>query len=361
MKSTYFVAPMLFCFFMSSSCRSQDNSTQVIAEAENVSARELLNGPITKAEFNILTRAQDSLEPDNAPIMEQVTFIYKDRQKNIWFGTNGLGICKYMGSVPQYYKTYSNYHYHNDQNGFSANNVTGIIEDNEGKIWVSTDVGVMLYQVTGFVLYTVEQGLPDNAVSSLVKGKNGTIWAATSKGLCYFDGNQFTEKKIPQLEDCNILSLAEDPKGNLWMTIENHGLYKYDGVQFNKFGSQKDFTLVKAGQNENLFVANNKGEIFQVQGIELTALPLHCGRKNQWITEIFEDSKGRVWYSTSENGLYKVEYEKVFNQGPLEGMHLETVESIYEDEFGQLWMGGKNGVYTYGERGYVEMKKNWGC
>ncbi len=361
MKSTFLSTLVIFSLGLWTSCRSQDKTTSVFVETESVSARELLNGPITKAEFNILTRAQDSLEPDDSPIMKQVTYIYKDRQKNIWFGTQGLGICKYMGTIPQYYKTYSNYHYHNDKNGFSARLVTGIIEDNEGKIWISTDVGVMLYQVTGFVLYTEEQGLPSHMVTGIIKGKNGTLWAATTQGLCFLDGNKFKKKSIPHLEGENILSMAEDTKGNLWFSVENHGLYKYDGVQFKNFESENIPTLVVAGPSGKIYVANNRGDIYTIYEDKIEALPTHCGRKDQTIVDILEDSKGRVWYSTSENGLYKVKDESVYKQGPLDGLHLETVTSIFEDELGQLWIGGENGVYLYREEGFVEIKKNWGC
>lgn len=361
MKSTFLFSLVIFSLVLSPSCRSQDKTASINVETESVSARELLNGPITHAEFNILTRAQDTLEPDDSPMMEKVSFIFKDRQKNIWFGTNGNGICKYMGTIPQYYKTYSDYHYHNEKNGFSARLVTGIIEDDEGKIWISTDVGVMLYQVTGFVLYNTGQGLPSQNVNGIIKGQNGTLWAATTKGLCYFDGNQFKKKSIPHIEGENILSLTEDTKGNLWLSVENHGLYKYDGVQFKRFESENIPTLVVAGPSGKIYVANNRGDIYSIQDHVIEPLPTHCGRKNQTIVDILEDSKGRIWYSTSENGLYKVKEESVFKQGPLDGLHLKTVTSIFEDELGQLWIGGENGVYLYREEGFVEIKKNWGC
>ena len=67
---------------------------------------------------------------DNGLALDQVYCSYKDKEGNIWFGTNGGGVSKYDG------RNFTNY---TTVQGLANNVVWSITEDKAGNIWFGTD------------------------------------------------------------------------------------------------------------------------------------------------------------------------------------------------------------------------------
>ena len=86
---------------------------------------------------------------------------------------------------------------------------------------------------------TTNDGLSQNEVTAILKDQKGFLWIGTRGGLNRFDGSKF---KIFQPESGNknsmisssVESLFEDGKGKIWIGTKSNGLSKYDPV-LNKF------------------------------------------------------------------------------------------------------------------------------
>lgn len=126
--------------------------------------------------------------------------LFEDSKGNIWFGNNGAGLFRYDG------KTLTNFTEEKGLNNadFIASGQPGlgtlarvysINEDREGNIWIGTvDAGVWKYDGNNLTNFTTKDGLTDNAVNTIFKDKNGELWFGTdSKGICKFTGTTFTE------------------------------------------------------------------------------------------------------------------------------------------------------------------------
>ncbi|MGB7396041.1 MAG: two-component regulator propeller domain-containing protein, partial [Pricia sp.] len=87
--------------------------------------------------------------------------------------------------------------------------------------------------------YTSNDGLSHNEVTSIIKDKTGFLWIGTRGGLNCFDGTEF---KVYDTEIGNknsligssIESLYEDAKGQIWIGTKTNGISVYNPVH-NKF------------------------------------------------------------------------------------------------------------------------------
>ncbi|MFA6151859.1 MAG: two-component regulator propeller domain-containing protein [Chitinophagaceae bacterium] len=126
--------------------------------------------------------------------------LFEDSKGNLWFGNNGAGLFRYDG------KTLTNITAEKGLNNadFRASGKPGsgtlarvysINEDNNGNIWVGTiDAGVWKYDGSNLTNYTNKNGLTGNAVNTIYKDKTGELWFGTDgNGICKFNGNTFSE------------------------------------------------------------------------------------------------------------------------------------------------------------------------
>ncbi len=74
---------------------------------------------------------------------------------------------------------------------------------------------------------TVEDGLLGRRVSGMVQDDDGFIWIATNEGLNRFDGYTFEHftKSTHGLNASNIAGISKDDKGDIWITYPSHKLF----------------------------------------------------------------------------------------------------------------------------------------
>src|ERR1700741_1580491 len=109
--------------------------------------------------------------------------------------------------------------------GLSQSNVSAIVQDRSGFIWLATESGISKFDGINFTNYSTESGLADNHVSALLLDKNGTIWMGHGNGsLTKYDGKSFTAIHSDILpEDKAIYNLYEDRSGSLWLSTATKG------------------------------------------------------------------------------------------------------------------------------------------
>lgn len=69
-----------------------------------------------------------------------------------------------------------NYKQYTVDDGLPSNYVYGVIEDNDGLIWICTENGISKFDGYNFKNYSVENGLISNDIVQLVKDSSGIIW-----------------------------------------------------------------------------------------------------------------------------------------------------------------------------------------
>ncbi len=176
--------------------------------------------------------------------------IYKDRNGNIWFGTN-IGVCRYNGQ---------SFSWINEKElGIDdiAYHVRSIYEDKNGDFWFTNTMH--RFTITDVVengksqmCYNKEKGIVNSKehdvayFMSSVEDNNGNLWMATyGAGVWLYSNNSLTQFPIVnEKEKVTLFSIFKDNTGKLWLGTHTNGAYKlnaltsgscYRGYSFKKF------------------------------------------------------------------------------------------------------------------------------
>ncbi len=111
--------------------------------------------------------------------------IYEDRLGNIWIGTTDKGLNKIeagTGKVIQYLNNLQ------DSTAYWGKDATCVTQDIGGTIWIG-GFGLNRYdpETETFTHYTESDGLSNNSVMSILEDNSGKLWISTQNGLSKFD------------------------------------------------------------------------------------------------------------------------------------------------------------------------------
>jgi len=118
-------------------------------------------------------------------ISHLTTCLLEDHKHNIWQGTSNKGISVYNPKT-EYYTHYTAKE--NDASSISANAINCIFQDSKKRIWIGTN-GLNLYDSIQkkFTTFKTEDGLPNNNITGILEDNNGNLWIGTSYGLSCFN------------------------------------------------------------------------------------------------------------------------------------------------------------------------------
>lgn len=114
-----------------------------------------------------------------------VRCIFEDRQGNIWVGTTNIGLNRIepnTGNIIQYKNDFQ------DSTAFWGKDATCVLQDKTGTIWAG-GLGLNRYvpEKETFVHYTETDGLANNYVMGILEDNSGKLWISTQNGLSRFD------------------------------------------------------------------------------------------------------------------------------------------------------------------------------
>lgn len=128
----------------------------------------------------------ESFRPDTNQLgSDVIVSLYSDSEGILWIaGTNGLTLMNTKTGQVKIFK-------HNENNPWSISNnyLTYFYDDEKGKVWIATKGGGLNMfdkKSDRFVAYTTKDGLPDNTVYGILPDDRGSLWLSTNKGICKF-------------------------------------------------------------------------------------------------------------------------------------------------------------------------------
>lgn len=304
-------------------------------------------------------------------IGENFTYtVFEDKKQNIWVGLNSAGVSVYNPNT----KRFSNY---TVRNGLSSNNVTSIVQDKAGRIWLGTTRGLncffdnefidlkekfglgrahlalsinkivvkdnILWGATNYGIfrfnlstsvwqhYTLRNytGLLSDFVNDIYVESNSKVYLATDNGICMMKmkGNDavfvdpFVDAGfINPLINIRTTAIAADKNNVLWIGTENYGLYTYIPNDNSVFVSKKN-PLNKQSLSSNT------------------------------VLSLFVDKTNTVWIGTSLGGVNRLNRRKerfvTYRHNPYYKYSISAnrIRCIYEDKFGKIWIGTEEGGF----------------
>lgn len=139
-----------------------------------------------------------ALNPGNSDLAhDNILDIYTGRDGNIWVGTYGGGLCRFNYSTNKFI-TYS------ESDGLSNGFIHKILEDDAGKLWISTNKGISSFDIKNkkFKNYSHYNGLQQSTFNrgAGLKTSTGEMFFGGLDGFNYFDPQTLhSNTKVPSL------------------------------------------------------------------------------------------------------------------------------------------------------------------
>ncbi|MFT4092409.1 MAG: two-component regulator propeller domain-containing protein [Niabella sp.] len=238
-----------------------------------------------------------------------ITTLSLDREGKLWIGTDGGGLDildTHSGNITNIDKSPAG-------PLLSSKTVLGIFMDKELRKWIGTNKGgVNVFDVSGNMFNTIRRGaaypgLSNNFITSFFEDAAHNLWIGTDGGglnVWNADRNRFTVYQPPLLSGNIISSIAQDAAQNIWIATFGGGVNR-----LSKDGSVKHYRLINTDAYENRI-----------------AIRIYC------------DARNNLWVTTYENGhLYL--YNKALDRFEVFDQNLGDLMSVYEDRQGVLWAG----------------------
>ena len=291
------------------------------------------------------------------------------------------------------------------QDGFVPN-PTAVTQTSDGYIWIGSSLGLFRFDGVKFTQWTPPNGesLPGKAVYKLLGSRDGTLWIGTANGLARIKDGQFfsymTGPKGP-----GVSSIMEDTAGSIWITryftsrdgmgplcrVEGDGLKCFDEKDGIKTKYALNLTRDAAGNfwigsdrltrwtpdsvttyfEENLahrsaegihgVVVYPDGSVlvgFDGTGPDLGVQYLSQGKWKSYVLpgfngeevrtgRMFVDRNGSLWIGTESEGIYRIYQGAVDHFAVANGLTGNSVDSIYEDVEGDLWVTTDKGIDAF--------------
>ncbi|OQP53679.1 hybrid sensor histidine kinase/response regulator [Niastella populi] len=325
------------------------------------------------------TTATEKLNYSNAAIFKKGDALryrlFADADNDLWIYTDGFPQGVYC------FNSTNNklQHYHRDAaaNRLNTNLVTGIQQDNNGRIWISTDHGGinLVNKRTGVVSYLENnpediKSISQNSINAIYRDNTGIIWLGTyKKGINYYHENiikfpvyrhSLSDAKSLPFDDVN--RFVEDDKGNLWIGTNGGGLIYYDRAN----GSYRTFKHNPASDNSisndvivSLCIDHNKklwigsfyGGLDCYDGNRFIHYKHDPGNatsiSDNSIWEIYEDAQQQLWVGTLSGGLNR--FDAAINgfftyRNGAGSINSNYISALAEDQDGNLWIGTETGI-----------------
>ena len=278
--------------------------------------------------------------------------IFYDRAKRVWICTISGGVSFYELASPLVNQVV---HHSNDLNSLVNNDVNGIVEDHEGKIWFATNNGISCWDVKSdkwknFYFNKLKQA---QVFLTLCEDDLGRIWAGSySSGIYVLDGKTGSELAHYSRDDKELSSVSnyifdifKDSHGDLWIGGVNGKFICYLPKE-NKFKTYIEIPIssfAELSPNQILIGCSNTIKLLNKQTGEI---------KNFLSGYVVQDILvlgDVVWVCTSGEGLLEYNYKdgtikKYTTQTA--GLPSNFINSIiYTDN--NLWIGTESGLCRF--------------
>ena len=235
---------------------------------------------------------QYKLDDPKSGVIDKILSFCLAKDGKIWLGSNGYGLyCyNYNKEGKTYVKSFTT------NNGLANNTVKGIVEDNQGMLWIATDNGLSIFnpKTETFSSYSRKDGLLSSQFyfNGTIRDAKGKIYLGTDEGLMAVTGVNHAVHNSARLRFTELL-------------VDNQPVfagsdYLDDDISIAKrlciHESDKSFTI--------FFSALNYGN--DSQGVYLYRMK---GYENDWVQ--LQPGQHSVRYSTLPAGSYQFEVKYI--------------------------------------------------
>lgn len=290
--------------------------------------------------------------------------VYIDSEDLIWITTYGNGLFCYNPTTD----TLTNFKYNSEKNSPASDYLLSITEDQRGNIWLGSEYAGIIKVVKQ--RFSMQNFRPERATSI---GKNNNVRTVyetgdyfligTKNGSLYvFDKELKREHKV--FRNINPYTIEKSDNNKIWIGTKGNGLYIIDEKNYTVTSQITDknsplshntiFDILKDDKGR-MWIGSFGGGIILIEDISNKKFNFFFNNEGNksYIRELFQDSKGTIWASTSDgiirfspDELIKDKHAFKHYQMDLtntKGLNCNDIKVVYEDSEGIIWIGTAGG------------------
>lgn len=310
--------------------------------------------PSDRGLYRLNAKGWSRIGAEHGLLTDSVSCLYEDREKNLWVGTWGSGLYRWLG--------YGAWRSWTRSEGLSSDVIWQMTRDAKGFLWVGTSGGLnRLDPVTGrWRHWTERQGLAGTRVRAVLVDPDGFIWTGSSPGhltrVHPERGPIATFGPAQGLTTDRITFLALDHLNHLWVTSRD-GLFRADRPNVpRRFERVKPpgtddaelFFYALRDRSGRLWVAGSRG-LALFDNNHWRRFTTADGLRSNYVGYLAGDPSGALWIGYREAvGLSCARLES----GKLQLRHFTRKDGLSSDQAifvgvdarNRVWFGCDNGV-----------------
>jgi signal transduction histidine kinase/ligand-binding sensor domain-containing protein len=264
-----------------------------------------------------------------------VSALLEDREGNIWVATDG-GLNRFSPSLVSLLSDV------NAENG-------GIAVTPDGSVWIANEDRIVRSSNGHRTWFTERDGLPGTRITALHADRRGTLWAATNGGVARYSGSRFawTRFKTPGAPKA-IQVMADHPRGGLWLSATNGQRFRWHEGRIEAGPDPPELKdkltwALYTGRDGTVWEGFADGTLAMHRDDVVQVYSAGDGLAPGSVNAITEDETGTIWVGTS-TGLSRLKDGR-FSSLPLRKiLPGNMVVAIVEDSTGYLWLGMSSGI-----------------
>ncbi|MCJ8273936.1 MAG: hypothetical protein MJK04_31620 [Psychrosphaera sp.] len=253
----------------------------------------------------------------------KVTGIVEDSQQNLWISTYGGGLNRFDPTTERFEKIDMR---RSSGDRTFTDRLYGLTFDVDNTLWLGTETGLKRLDINSKKALDLPKALtdfPNIKTNQVFIDSAKHIWIATNdNGVYWYDQNKlshFTTDKVGSgLVSNNINHVSEDSSGTIWLGT-SQGVHRFNPKQ----------------QNFSHFVPSYDWA-FKIPGNDITAL--------------IHDHKGQLWLGTKANGVHMYlpqsgQFRSITGERDLyQQFNRKSINHIFTDQQSTLWLATEQGI-----------------
>ncbi|RYD71776.1 MAG: hypothetical protein EOP53_23080, partial [Sphingobacteriales bacterium] len=263
-------------------------------------------------------------------------------------------LSAYLQAAAQQYNFYN----YSVNDGLIQSQVSGIVQDKQGHLWVSSEGGVSRFDGKKFTQFTTAEGLISNNVYSMACDARGRMWFGTDKGICIFDAVKFTTLKLGSQRKDNVIKQLKAAANGKVYALAAAKLYDLSSLRPKQLRINGDtsikITSIGLSPSGTLWCGTlNKG-IFKLSNNGWLRIPYPADNKKLlWGTGAFLFYGEDKFLVATNNGIYNNDGKQLFpyQANTLQAAGPVIASSLQKDAEGNTWIGQPSGALMLDKEG----------
>jgi len=278
-----------------------------------------------------------------------VRSLFEDREGIVWAATSN-GVDKFHDP---HVATFS------AVEGLGKDWAVGISASSDGTIWVANAESLDRIDKNGSISsIRTGSGLPGSQVTSLLEDRAGNMWVGVDDGLYVFKNGHFRRLSEPNHQPLGLVfELIEDVSGDIWAECAGTGRL----VRIRDFQVQQDFSRAQVPTGHlapdpqgGIWIGARNGDFALFRDGVLKRFPVGS-KANPWANQIIAEADGSV-LAAFDDGFVGLRQGKVQRMTTKNGLPCDGIISFVEDKEKRWWLNTQCGVVEFSDS---ELQRWW--